>query len=252
MCRSSWASSSASSLRSWRRGRQDAGDLLALDQLLEPPVGVVLGAEVLDRLAGAGQVVEVAALHGLLDLQVDPLACWCWIRCAAAAALRAGAVVAAPVIGQAAARVARAGPVSAGARYDMVFTRPSQAGRASGRRRPATGGGIRSSAGRGEQGGHGADRPDGEVAAAAAPGPWSGPRASRCWTARSRRSRRRWRRPRSWSRWSCRSRSRCGRAARRRRPLAGSAATRAPEPRPAIAMLTRAWSVVSWKGSHSA
>ena len=35
--------------------------------------GSCCGAEVLDRLAGAGQVVELAALHRLLDLQVDPL-----------------------------------------------------------------------------------------------------------------------------------------------------------------------------------
>ena len=54
-------------------GRRQDADLLALDQLLEPPVGVVLGAEALDRLARAGQVVEVAALHRLLDLEVDPL-----------------------------------------------------------------------------------------------------------------------------------------------------------------------------------
>ena len=40
---------------------------------LDPPVGVVLGAEVLDRLAGAGQVVELAALHGQAQLLVDPL-----------------------------------------------------------------------------------------------------------------------------------------------------------------------------------
>ena len=33
---------------------------------------------------------------------------------------------------------------------------------------------------------------------------------------------------------------------------AGSAATRAPEPTPAIAMLTNAWVVLSWNGSHSA
>ncbi len=34
--------------------------------------------------------------------------------------------------------------------------------------------------------------------------------------------------------------------------LAGSAATSAPEPRPATAMLTSACVVVSWKGSQSA
>jgi hypothetical protein len=32
------------------------------------------GTEVLDRLPGAGQVVEVTALHRLLDLEVDVLA----------------------------------------------------------------------------------------------------------------------------------------------------------------------------------
>ena len=53
--------------------RQDAGDLLALDEPLDPPVRVVLGAEVLDRLPGPGQVVEVAALHGDAELLVDPL-----------------------------------------------------------------------------------------------------------------------------------------------------------------------------------
>ena len=52
-------------------GRQE-GDVLALDELLDPPVGVVLDAEVLDRLALSGQVVELAALHRLADLQVDP------------------------------------------------------------------------------------------------------------------------------------------------------------------------------------
>ena len=36
------------------------------------------------------------------------------------------------------------------------------------------------------------------------------------------------------------------------RRLAGSAATRAPEPTPATAMLTSAWPVESWNGSHSA
>ena len=54
-------------------GRQDAGDLLALDEPLDPPVGVVLGAEVLDRLAGAGEVVELTSLHGQAQLVVDPL-----------------------------------------------------------------------------------------------------------------------------------------------------------------------------------
>jgi len=37
-----------------------------------PPLRVVLAAEVLDRLAEPGQVVELAGLHGLPDLQVNP------------------------------------------------------------------------------------------------------------------------------------------------------------------------------------
>ena len=52
--------------------RRQEGDVLALDELLDPPVGVVLDAEVLDRLALSGQVVEVAALHRLAHLQVHP------------------------------------------------------------------------------------------------------------------------------------------------------------------------------------
>ena len=52
--------------------RWEEGDVLALDELLDPPVGVVLDAEVLDRLAPSGQVVELAALHRLAHLQVDP------------------------------------------------------------------------------------------------------------------------------------------------------------------------------------
>ena len=52
--------------------REDAGDLLALDQLLQPPVGVVLAAQALDRLARAGQVVELAALLRAPDLLLDP------------------------------------------------------------------------------------------------------------------------------------------------------------------------------------
>src|ERR1700712_4950968 len=55
-----------------RRG-QHPGDLLALDQLLQPPVAIVRRSQVPERLAGAGQVVELAALHRLLDLQVHPL-----------------------------------------------------------------------------------------------------------------------------------------------------------------------------------
>ena len=47
--------------------------MLALDEPLDPPVGVVVAAEVLDRLAGAREVVEVAALHGQPELVVDPL-----------------------------------------------------------------------------------------------------------------------------------------------------------------------------------
>src|SRR6185312_3601337 len=53
------------------RGRRDAGDLLALDQPLHPPVGVVLVGQV-ERLPRAGKVVELAATHRLLHLQVDP------------------------------------------------------------------------------------------------------------------------------------------------------------------------------------
>src|SRR5512145_40427 len=54
-----------------RRG-EHAGDALALDEALDPPVGVVRRAEPLDRLARPGQVVELAALHRTADLQVDP------------------------------------------------------------------------------------------------------------------------------------------------------------------------------------
>ena len=57
-------------------------DLLALDQLLDPPVGVVAGAQVPDRLARAGQVVEVAALHGDAG---------CWSTQACLFAIRAAA-----------------------------------------------------------------------------------------------------------------------------------------------------------------
>src|SRR3569623_805649 len=53
--------------------REYAADLLPLDQLLDPPVGVVLGTEEHDRLPGAGQVVAVTALHRLLELVVDEL-----------------------------------------------------------------------------------------------------------------------------------------------------------------------------------
>ena len=55
-----------------QRRRQDTGDVLALDQLAQPPVPVVRRPEVTQRLAVARQVVEVAAFHRLLDLQVDP------------------------------------------------------------------------------------------------------------------------------------------------------------------------------------
>src|SRR4051794_5185501 len=47
-------------------------DPLPLDELLQPPVGIVVAPESLDRLALAGQVVEVAAVHRLADLEVDP------------------------------------------------------------------------------------------------------------------------------------------------------------------------------------
>ena len=52
------------------RGYDD--DALALDQPLDPPVRVVRVAEVRERLAEPGEVVEVAALARLPDLQVDP------------------------------------------------------------------------------------------------------------------------------------------------------------------------------------
>lgn len=54
-----------------QRGRDD-DDALALDQPLDPPVGVVAVPEVLQRLAKPGEVVEVAALARLPDLEVDP------------------------------------------------------------------------------------------------------------------------------------------------------------------------------------
>src|SRR6476619_1505839 len=54
------------------RRREDTGDLLALDQLLHPPVRVVLGAQPLGRLARAAQVVEVAPGHRHAHLLVDP------------------------------------------------------------------------------------------------------------------------------------------------------------------------------------
>ena len=53
-----------------RRGHHD--DVLALDEPLDPPVGVVGVPQVTERLAQPGQVVEVAALAGPADLQVDP------------------------------------------------------------------------------------------------------------------------------------------------------------------------------------
>jgi hypothetical protein len=52
--------------------REHSGDPFALDEPLEPPIRVVRGAEVLDRLAGAGEIVELATLDRALDLQVDP------------------------------------------------------------------------------------------------------------------------------------------------------------------------------------
>jgi hypothetical protein len=54
------------------QGRRDDDDALTLDQPLDPPVGVVALPEVLQRLAEPGEVVEVAALARLPDLQVDP------------------------------------------------------------------------------------------------------------------------------------------------------------------------------------
>ena len=54
------------------RSRRDAGDLLPLDEPLQPPVRVVPVGQV-ERLPGAGKVVELAARHGLLHLEVDPL-----------------------------------------------------------------------------------------------------------------------------------------------------------------------------------
>src|SRR5699024_268149 len=51
--------------------RSLAIDVTAGDALVDPPVRVVLGGEV-ERLARAGQVVEVAAAHGLLDGGLDP------------------------------------------------------------------------------------------------------------------------------------------------------------------------------------
>src|SRR3954454_21869430 len=54
------------------RGRGDAGDLLALDELLHPPVRVVLLGQV-QRLAGAGEVVELASFHRPAHLQIHPV-----------------------------------------------------------------------------------------------------------------------------------------------------------------------------------
>ena len=56
-----------------QRRREDAGDLLPLDQLLDPPVGIVVLTDALQRLAEPGQILEVPTLDGLLQLQVDPL-----------------------------------------------------------------------------------------------------------------------------------------------------------------------------------
>ncbi len=68
-----------------QRRREHAGDLLALDELLDPPVRVVVWPMFGERLAEARQVVEVSARDGLLDLQVDVLALLLRIRLAAAA-----------------------------------------------------------------------------------------------------------------------------------------------------------------------
>src|SRR3954447_843794 len=54
------------------RRRGDAGDLLALDELLHPPVRVVLLGQV-QRLAGAGEVVELASFHRPSHLEVHPV-----------------------------------------------------------------------------------------------------------------------------------------------------------------------------------
>src|SRR5690606_18618507 len=49
-------------------GRAETAQLLAFDLATQPPVGVVSAvAEAGERFARAGQVVEVAAAHGLLD-----------------------------------------------------------------------------------------------------------------------------------------------------------------------------------------
>src|SRR4029079_9889641 len=69
-------------------GRQD-GDVLALDELLDPPVGIV-GVAQLQRLAGTGQVVEVPARHRLPDLEVDPGVLLRHPRAGRGPALRAG------------------------------------------------------------------------------------------------------------------------------------------------------------------
>ncbi len=51
---------------------QYAGDVLPLDQSLDPPVLVLATIQSLDRLAFAGQVVELTTLGRLSDLSVDP------------------------------------------------------------------------------------------------------------------------------------------------------------------------------------
>src|SRR5262245_8463516 len=58
----------AERLQRWRQ----YGDLLALDELLHPPVRVVLIADIRQWLAGPRQVVEGSLLPGDTDLRVDP------------------------------------------------------------------------------------------------------------------------------------------------------------------------------------
>jgi len=52
-------------------GRSQAGELLGLDLPADPPVRVVGRAQSRDRLAGAGEIIEVAAADGLLDRRLD-------------------------------------------------------------------------------------------------------------------------------------------------------------------------------------
>jgi len=72
LSRSSTASSPASSLRSASAGRSTPVICSRSISFLNPPVEVVLAAEVADRLAGAGQVVELAFRHRHSHLLVDP------------------------------------------------------------------------------------------------------------------------------------------------------------------------------------